>query len=103
MLNDFCENFSIFSLIFVGIGTGFFSCLFSFCLEEGNVFSFWAKAIAYLPLWLAKPLGFCIICFNFWLGCVVFVLHFDLSLVGFITFQGFSYASLKMLSDSLRI
>ena len=101
MLNDFCDVFSIFRLIFIGIGTGFFSCLFSFCLEEGNILSFWAKWIAYLPLWLAKPLGFCNICFNFWLGCVI-VFHFDVSLVGFITFQGFSYASLKMLSDILQ-
>lgn len=62
----------------LGISAGLFSKFIDFCFNEGNVLDFYYLwIITYIePLYpkLAKPLGVCNVCFNFWFSTFLFPL-----------------------------
>ena len=62
----------------LGISSGIFSKFIDFCFNEGNVLDFYYLWVITViePLYpkLAKPLGVCNVCFNFWFSTFLFPL-----------------------------
>lgn len=66
--------------IVLGISSGILSYFIDFCFNDGNIFDFYYNWIVdYVePVYpkLAKPLGLCNVCFNFWVSTFLFVMYY---------------------------
>lgn len=45
-----------------------------YSFQEGQILAIWGRVLASVPIWAAKPLGDCLVCFSFWLSLTYSVL-----------------------------
>lgn len=88
--------------VFWAASVAAFSSFLGFCMQPGNIFSFWGYHVHRLHekrYWVAKPLGACVYCMNVWIGFACFLWLFwgdwELSTIPLLfAFTGLSYVFL---------
>jgi len=67
----------------IAISIAFLMSYFSFCMEEGNIFSPYRELLESIPenvSFIGKPLGLCSICTSFWVSLILFIIFKSLFL-----------------------
>jgi hypothetical protein len=72
------------------------SCLFQFCILEGNIFAWYGLLLERVPLMIAKPFGLCVYCFNVWVTILFYILVFGFDVKIFLSI-GMSYVFLNAI------
>lgn len=85
----------------IAITAALLTVFLDFCMNEGNILSWYYRLILKLPDWLNKPLGTCIYCFGTWvyIGLYEYVGKFDLLL--FILGLGVQFIAIKLYDKCL--
>lgn len=61
-------------MIELAICSALFSLFLDFCMNEGNILSWYYRLIQWLPDWVNKPLGTCVYCFSSWIFIIMYSL-----------------------------
>lgn len=65
-------------------------------MQEGMIFEKYGIAIQKFPMWLAKPLGYCLKCFHVWV-VIIFSIYTEVDFLKFLISLGLSYVILTKL------
>jgi len=88
-------------IILFAVGVACFRLFLEHCFQVGEILAWYYDLIIKLPDLIAKPLGKCLVCSNFWLSTALYFTYFDFRLLTFAVFIGISYGAIKYLSDLL--
>ena len=93
---------SALDFVIFGFGLACFSLFLEFCFQDGEILGWYYALIFKMPVFIAKPIGFCIYCTNFWLCTGLYLGNFEFSLIHFFILIGVSHVSIKYLSNILQ-